>query len=63
MNHNFTICKIAGPKVISLWGRGRESLPHGTTAFTLKSTRQVCKYFLVHPFVPGLTEGIYDDDK
>lgn len=48
-NNNYRAC----PYVTSL----RVSVPHSTTVFTLKSRLQVCKYFQVHPFVPGLTGG------
>jgi hypothetical protein len=56
---SFLIDFIAGddiracPYVTSL----RVSVPHSTTAFALKSSLQVCKYFQVHPFVPGLSGG------
>lgn len=34
----------------------RVKVPHSTTVFTLTSTKlQACKYFQVHPFVPGLS--------
>ena len=48
-NNDYRAC----PYVTSL----RVSVPHSTTVFTLKSRLQVCKYFQVHPFVPGLTGG------
>jgi hypothetical protein len=43
----------ACPYVTSL----RVSVPHSGTVFVLKSQLQVCKYFQVHPFVPGPTGG------
>jgi hypothetical protein len=48
-NNDYRAC----PYVTSL----RVSVPHSTTVFTLRSRLQVCKYFQVHPFVPGLTGG------
>ena len=48
-NNNYRAC----PYVTSF----RVSVPHSTTVFPLKSRLQVCKYFQVHPFVPGQTGG------
>jgi hypothetical protein len=48
-NNNYRAC----PYVIML----RVSIPRSTNIFTLKSRLQVCKYFQVHPFVPGLSGG------
>jgi len=48
-NNDYRAC----PYVTSL----RVSVPHSTSVFTLKSRLQVCKYFQVHPFVPGRTGG------
>jgi hypothetical protein len=48
-NNNYRAC----PYVTML----RVSIPRSTTVFTLKSRLQVCKYFQVHPFLPGRTGG------
>ena len=48
-NNNYRAC----PYVTRL----RVSVPRSTTVFNLKVRLQVCKFFQVHPFVPGLTGG------
>ena len=48
-NNNYRAC----PYVTRL----RVSIPRSTTVFILKARLQVCKFFQVHPFVPGLTGG------